>query len=181
MMFYNVIFLEGVRKIGKSSQCVLLRQSLGKDREVHQLNLDQQFSPSELFDKINEIRAWCTENPTGTLIVNGSLAYSIVYKDLENQKYGSSYDEFELPIKNFLNLLRELKIISILLKANDYEYLKTRYAEDENYNPVEVRMLYDGFEFFEGSQNFNFKWHRVEISKYDSILQINTKILKHLE
>ena len=182
MKFYNVIFLEGVRRIGKSSQCVLLRQLLGSKRTVGQINLDQKLSTSDLMDKVNEIRQWCTENPEGTLLVNGSLAYSIAYKDLANQKYGSSYDEFELPIKNFNNLLREFKTISLLLQATDYEYLESRYSIDEVHNKVEVKMLYDGFEFFaQHSQVSNFKWVKVPITKYDSILQIHAKMLKQLQ
>ena len=47
-MFYNIIFLEGVRKIGKSSQIVLLKQEFSKNQNVKQFNFDSHFLPNEL-------------------------------------------------------------------------------------------------------------------------------------
>lgn len=178
-MKYNIIFLEGVKKIGKSSQLVLLKQEFLKDREVERFDLDSHFNPMELSDKIDSIRDWCSKHPNGVALVNGSVAYSIVYQDLTHHQYGSSYSEFEIPIKNFFNLLREFKVINILMNSNDYNYLSNR--SEDNFNMVEYQQTYGGFVYFENSNiACNFKWIPVNISQYDTILQINDKIKKLL-
>jgi len=179
-MYYNIVFLEGVRKIGKSSQLVLLKQEYSKKQSVMRFDFDSHFNSTELSSKIDELRNWCKENPKGLALVNGSVAYSIVYQDLLHGKYGSSYAEFEIPIKNFFNLLKELKTISILMKSNNYNYLEQR--TDEVFNIVEYQQSYDGFMYFENSQiGYNFKWESVDISQYDNILKINEKIKKIIE
>ena len=181
-MYYNIVFLEGVKKIGKSSQCVLLKQEFSKKIPVKKFNFDYYLNPEELYNKIDELRAWCQINPKGLALVNGSISYSIIHQDLIYGKYGSSYSDFEKPIKNFFNLLKELKTISVLLKSNDYSYLKNRQDENEVFNIVEYQKTYDGFLHFENSNiNYNFKWEHVDINKFDTIMKINEKILKILE
>lgn len=181
-MYYNIIFLEGVKKIGKSSQCVLIKQDFSKDREVKKFDFDTHFNPTELSNKIDELRNWCLENPKGLALVNGSVAYSIIHQDLSNGKYGSSYAEFEIPIKNFFNLLKDFKTVSVLLNSNDYNYLENRLNEGEIFNIIEYQKTYDGFMFFENSQiNYNFKWEHVNISQFDTILKIHDKIRQVIE
>lgn len=181
-MRYNIIFLEGVGKIGKSSQLVLLKQEFSKTKKTIQLNFDKSFSPEELNLKINELRDWCSGNPDGVALVSGSVAYSIVYRDLSRSQYGVSYSEFEIPIKNFFNLLRDFKVINILLKSNNYEYLQNRTYPKNSLNLENHIQINDGFLFFENSQiTYDFKWEKINISQYDSILNVDEKIKKILE
>lgn len=178
MKNYNVIFVEGLRRIGKSSQITLLRQELLKDKEIKVLNLDQYFAPNELNRQIDDIRTWCKDNPTGTLLINGSLVYSIVHRDIDAHKYGFSYSEYELPIKNLFNLLREFNILHLLLKADRFGEFK-RLMQADNFNHVFSQMFYQGLEFFENSQlNPSFKWTTCYILPDETMLEIFTKIKK---
>lgn len=181
-MRYNIIFLEGVRKMGKTSQAVVLTQEFGKTQKVGRFNFDLYFDAIELNDKINQLRQWCQENPAGVALVTGSVSYSIIKQDLVMGKYGSSYPAFEIPLKNFYNLLREFKVINILMKSNSYNYLESRYGEDKTFNAIANQKVYEGFLYFEHSNiACNFKWETVLISEFDSILRINEKLKKVLE
>jgi hypothetical protein len=178
-MKYNIIFLEGVRNIGKSSQLVLLKQELLKDQEVARFDFNSNFTPDELSNKINELRNWCSNNPKGVALIQGSVAHSIVYNDLVIGKYGDSYPAFEVPIKNFFNLLREFKVINILMNTRDYNYLEKRSSDV--FNMTEYLQTYGGFVYFENSNiACNFKWIPAIVNQYDSILQVNDKIKKLL-
>jgi hypothetical protein len=176
------MFLEGVRKIGKTSQMVILNQEIGKQYTIKRFNFDSYFTPEELDNKINELRDWCIKNPSGKALVSGSVSYSVVKQDLKLDKYGSSTEEYEIPLKNFYNLLREFKVVNILMKSHDYKYLEKRYNEEENFNLVANQKIFEGFLFFENSNIAgNFKWETVQVSEFDSILKINNKIKKVIE
>lgn len=181
-MYYNIIFLEGVRKMGKTSQAVVLTQEFGKTQKVGRFHFDLYYSAIELDDKVNQLRQWCQENPTGIALVTGSVSYSIIKQDLVIGKYGSSYSAFELPLKNFYNLLREFKVINVLMTSNDYNYLASRYEEDKTFNAIANQKVYEGFLYFEHSNiACNFKWEKIQVSEFDSILKINEKLKKILE
>lgn len=179
MSFYNIVFIEGVRRIGKSSQCIFLRKHLAETiPNVGFMAIDSIHSSDEIDKKIDQMREWCQSNPKGTLVVSGSLAFSIVCSDLNKQKYGASYLEYELPIKNFLNLCREFKTKHILISSDNYQFLKEREVEGDPINLVEISMVYQGLEHFEKSQMSDFRWEKLNVRPHQPILEINRNLIK---
>ena len=179
MRFFNAIFIDGALKIGKSTQCSLLN-GLDLDQSLPVFKMNYKMKPTELNDKVNELRKLCVANPTKTIIIDGSVAFSLVSNDLENQSFGNSYLEYERSVKNFLNLLREIRTISILVNSDSYAFIKEN--RDNDLNITESLAFYKGLVHFETSQiNSGFSFVRLNIEPNETMIEIHKKILKLLK
>lgn len=174
-MKYRIVIIEGPSKIGKNTQTFLLSNKIDKN-QVFTTGIIP--NPKDMMDLLVSIRDWLKLSPDNKAILNGSIATTLALKDIESSSYGSSLKIYDDEVRYFLELVKDFKTKSILIKPSNYDALSKRM---DNYNYVEMGNLYNGIRHFENYySNASFKWDILEINPQEPILQIHEKILKKL-
>lgn len=167
----RVYIIEGPSKIGKSSQAFLLSQTF-EQKQI--FNMDRVMSVEEVYNKINDLKQYLKSNEKNIAILTGSVAYTIVKKDLETHAFGKSYLDYDDEIRDFLEVLKTYRYRAFLLKPNNMDFLSKR---KEDFNSVEEDAIYKGLKHFENLySNASFRWVEIPVSAFDNVLEIQKKI-----
>lgn len=172
----RIYIIEGPSKIGKSSQSFLLSQKIEQNQIFR---MDSVLTVEQVADFQLKIKEWLDLDPKNTAILTGSIAFTIVIKDMSAVSFGRSYLEYDDELRDFLEMVRVYGCKAFLLKPNKYDFLEARRVE--SLNIVQEDAIYKGLEHFVNYySNANFRWTIIPVFHYDSMLQLQKKIQSYI-
>jgi hypothetical protein len=175
-MKVRIYIIEGPSKIGKSSQSFLLSQKIEQNQIFR---MDRVLTVEQITQFQNEIKSWLDADPKNTAILTGSIAFTIVSKDMGDDSFGKAYLDYDDELRDFLEMVKDYGCLAVLLKPNKYDFLDKR--KEEPINVIHEDSIYKGLVHFQNYySNANFKWTIIPVYHYDSMLQLQKKIQSHI-
>lgn len=141
--------------------------------------MDSVLTVEQVADFQVKIKEWLDLDPSNIAILTGSIAFTIVSKDMSAISFGKSYLEYDDELRDFLEMVRVYGCKAFLLKPNKYDFLDARRVE--TINTVHEDSIYKGLEHFVNYySNANFRWIVIPVFHYDSMLQLQKKIQSYI-
>jgi hypothetical protein len=170
----RIFIIEGPSKIGKTSQGFLLSQAI-KQNQV--FRMDKVLTVEEISVFFDNLESWLLKDPSNKAILTGSIAFTIVNKDMRGEAFGKAYLEYDSQLRRFLEITKQYGYVAFLLKPVKYDFIQKRHSEA--FNQVYEDAIYKGLMYFQNYySNANFKWTEIPVHSYDSILDLQKKIQK---
>lgn len=172
----RIIIIEGPSKIGKSTQSFLLSQKIEQNQIFR---MDAVLTVEQVADFQVKIKEWLDLDPKNVAILTGSIAFTIVSKDMSAISFGKSYLEYDDELRDFLEMVRVYGCKAFLLKPDKYDFLGARRTE--SVNTVQEDSIYKGLEHFVNYySNASFRWIVIPVFHYDSMLHLQKKIQSYI-
>lgn len=141
--------------------------------------MDSVLTVEQVIDFQVKIKEWLDLDPKNTAILTGSIAFTIVTKDMSAISFGRSYLEYDDELRDFLEMVRVYGCKAFLLKPHNYDFLSARRIDV--LNTVQEDDIYKGLEHFVNYySNANFRWIIIPVSQHDSMLQLQKKIQSYI-
>lgn len=141
--------------------------------------MDNVLTVEQVADFQVKIKEWLDLDPKNVAILTGSIAFTIVSKDMSAISFGKSYLEYDDELREFLEMVRVYGCKAFLLKPHKYDFLDARRVEPLNI--VHEDAIYKGLEHFVNYySNANFRWIVIPVFHFDSMLQLQKKIQSYI-
>ena len=141
--------------------------------------MDGVLTVEQVADFQVKIKEWLDLDPKNIAILTGSIAFTIVNKDMGDASFGKAYLEYDDELREFLEMVRVYGCKAFLLKPHNYDFLAARRVD--TLNTVYEDSVYKGLAHFVNYySNANFRWIIIPVSHFDSMLQLQKKIQTYI-
>lgn len=184
----DVICIDGVIGVGKTTQVVIFRNLLKEHKIPHKIfHLKEIDDTKYTYKQLTKIEQYLKENPDGLAICDGSIAIDIVDDMAKNMHKEKLWEKHKDNLQLYESLNNKFNFINILLSPVDLGICSNRLAKKEKMSGIKeqlpnnehLRVISQGLRNFDNNMiTYNIKFNNIDLLGNENITDIHKKILE---